>query len=120
MASQSPQVMDLTSLRAVLADLRARLLPSRFEKAQQPDPQTLQLGFRTLRGMIWLALSWKAEVPRLVEISAHEVSGLLAHDDILKPGQGCSCRGAKYNVPGSTQVGPGVLATHHHVVNAGK
>jgi hypothetical protein len=32
MASQSPQVMDLTSLRAVLADLRARLLPSRFEK----------------------------------------------------------------------------------------
>ncbi|MDB4625539.1 NFACT family protein, partial [Synechococcus sp. AH-551-E19] len=56
MASQSPQVMDLTSLRAVLADLRARLLPSRFEKAQQPDPQTLQLGFRTLRGMIWLEL----------------------------------------------------------------
>jgi predicted ribosome quality control (RQC) complex YloA/Tae2 family protein len=48
MVSQSPQVMDLTSLRAVLADLRARLLPSRFEKAQQPDPQTLQLGFRTL------------------------------------------------------------------------
>ena len=69
MASQSPQVMDLTSLRAVLADLRARLLPSRFEKAQQPDPQTLQLGFRTLRGMIWLELSWKAEVPRLVEIA---------------------------------------------------
>ena len=75
MASQSPQVMDLTSLRAVLADLRARLLPSRFEKAQQPDPQTLQLGFRTLRGMIWLELSWKAEVPRLVEISAPPKQG---------------------------------------------
>ena len=75
MASQSPQVMDLTSLRAVLVDLRARLLPSRFEKAQQPDPQTLQLGFRTLRGMIWLELSWKAEVPRLVEISAPPKQG---------------------------------------------
>ena len=75
MASQSPQVMDLTSLRAVLADLRARLLPSRFEKAQQPDPQTLQLGFRTLRGMIWLELSWKAEVPRLVEIAAPPKQG---------------------------------------------
>ena len=67
--------MDLTSLRAVLADLRARLLPSRFEKAQQPDPHTLQLGFRTLRGMIWLELSWKAEVPRLVEISAPPKQG---------------------------------------------
>ena len=75
MVSQSPQVMDLTSLRAVLADLRARLLPSRFEKAQQPDPQTLQLGFRTLRGMIWLELSWKAEVARLVEISAPPKQG---------------------------------------------
>ena len=75
MASQSPQVMDLTSLRAVLVDLRSRLLPSRFEKAQQPDPQTLQLGFRTLRGMIWLELSWKAEVPRLVEISAPPKQG---------------------------------------------
>ena len=75
MVSQSPQVMDLTSLRAVLADLRARLLPSRFEKAQQPDPQTLQLGFRTLRGMIWLELSWKAEVPRLVEIKAPPKQG---------------------------------------------
>jgi predicted ribosome quality control (RQC) complex YloA/Tae2 family protein len=67
--------MDLTSLRAVLVDLRSRLLPSRFEKAQQPDPQTLQLGFRTLRGMIWLELSWKAEVPRLVEISAPPKQG---------------------------------------------
>ncbi len=75
MTSQSPQVMDLTSLKAVLADLRARLLPSRFEKAQQPDPQTLQLGFRTLRGMIWLELSWKAEVPRLVEIQAPPKQG---------------------------------------------
>ena len=42
--------MDLTSLRAVLNDLKPQLLPSRFEKAQQPDGTTLQLGFRSLRG----------------------------------------------------------------------
>ena len=60
--------MDLTTLRAVLSDLRPRLLPSRFEKAQQPDPATLQLGFRTLKGMLWLELSWQADAPRLVQI----------------------------------------------------
>ena len=60
--------MDLSTLRAVLSDLRPKLLPSRFEKAQQPDPATLQLGFRTLQGMIWLELSWQADAPRLVQI----------------------------------------------------
>ena len=60
--------MDITSLKAVLADLRPRLLPSRFEISQQPDPNTLQLGFRTLEGLTWLELSWNAVAPRLVEI----------------------------------------------------
>ena len=55
--------MDLSTLRAVLSDLRPKLLPSRFQKAQQPDPATLQLGFRTLQGMIWLELSWQADAP---------------------------------------------------------
>ena len=62
--------MDLTTLRAVLNNLRAQLLPSRFEKAQQPDGATLQLGFRSLQGMIWLELSWQADAPRLVQIPA--------------------------------------------------
>ena len=62
--------MDLTSLRAVLNDLRPQVLPSRFEKAQQPDGATLQLGFRSLRGMIWLELSWQAEAARMVQVSA--------------------------------------------------
>ena len=68
MASSTLQVMDLTSLKAVLADLSSEMLPSRFEKAQQPDPHSLQLGFRTLKGMIWLELSWQAEAARLVRI----------------------------------------------------
>ena len=60
--------MDLTTLRAVLWDLRGRVLPSRFEKAQQPAPGTIQLGFRSLQGMVWLELSWQADSPRLTEV----------------------------------------------------
>ena len=71
----SLQQMDLTTLRAVLWDLRQRIVPSRFEKAQQPDPGTIQLGFRSLKGMIWLELSWQADAPRLVEVQAPPRSG---------------------------------------------
>ncbi|WP_370455545.1 NFACT family protein [Synechococcus sp. RSCCF101] len=60
--------MDLTSLRAVLSELRPALVPSRFEKAQQPDPHTLQLALRTLSGLRWLEISWLAEAPRLLLI----------------------------------------------------
>ncbi len=62
------QAMDVTSLRAVLAEMRAVLLPSRFEKAQQPDAHRLQLGLRSLQGSHWLELSWLAEAPRLLAI----------------------------------------------------
>ena len=67
-ASTSLQLMDLTTLRAMLWALRPKLVPSRFEKAQQPDPATIQLGCRSLKGMVWLELSWQAEAPRLVEV----------------------------------------------------
>ncbi len=70
MAKSTLQVMDLTSLRAVLGDLETQIIPSRFEKAQQPNQQSLQLGFRTLKGMIWLELSWQADAARLVQIPA--------------------------------------------------
>lgn len=75
MASATLQLMDLTALKAVLSDLRRKVLPSRFEKAQQPNPATLQLGFRTLRGMAWLELSWQADAPRLVQIPPPERTG---------------------------------------------
>lgn len=70
MAAQHLQAMDLTSLRAVLAELRPQLVPSRFEKAQQADGQTIHLGFRTLERRLWIELSWLAEAPRLLEIPA--------------------------------------------------
>ena len=57
--------MDLTTLRAVVAELGPQLVPSRFEKAQQPAGQRLQLGLRSLEGLHWLELSWLAEAPRL-------------------------------------------------------
>ena len=60
--------MDLTSLRAALAELRPELVPSRFEKAQQADGQGIQLALRHLEGVQWLELSWLAEAPRLLAI----------------------------------------------------
>ena len=70
MDPEALQVMDVTSLKAVVTDLRQIILPSRFEKAQQPEPGTIQIGLRTLRGLIWIEISWKAEAPRLVQISS--------------------------------------------------
>ena len=57
--------MDVTTLRAVLAEWRPLLLPSRFEKAQQASPQALQIGLLSLSGNHWLELSWQAEAARL-------------------------------------------------------
>ena len=69
MAPAALQAMDLTSLRAVLSELQPLLVPSRFEKAQQADSHTLQLGFRTLQQRLWLELSWLAEAPRCFAIA---------------------------------------------------
>ena len=59
------QAVDVTTLRAVLAEWSPLLLPSRFEKAQQASPQALQIGLRSLSGINWLELSWQAEAARL-------------------------------------------------------
>ncbi|MEB3170790.1 MAG: NFACT RNA binding domain-containing protein, partial [Synechococcaceae cyanobacterium] len=63
-AAMALQPMDVTSLKAVLAEWRPLLLPSRFEKAQQSDAHTLQLALRHLGGVQWLELSWQAEAAR--------------------------------------------------------
>ncbi len=60
------QMMDITSLKAVICDLRKTILPSRFEKAQQPESNTIQLGFRTLSGLFWLEASWDPDAPRII------------------------------------------------------
>ncbi len=62
------QIMDLTTLKAVVFELRQEIVPSRFENAQQIDSHTLQLGFRTLDQLAWIEISWLAESPRIVQI----------------------------------------------------
>ncbi len=63
------QIMDLTTLKAVVFELRQDIVPSRFENAQQIDSHTIQLGFRTLDKLAWIEISWFAESPRIVSIA---------------------------------------------------
>ena len=69
------QIMDLTTLKAVVFELKKDIVPSRFEKAQQIDSNTVQLGFRTLENLTWLEISWLAESPRIVEINPPKRNG---------------------------------------------
>ena len=62
------QIMDLTTLKAVVFELSQNIVPSRFENAQQIDSHTIQLGFRTLEKLTWIEISWLAESPRIVSI----------------------------------------------------
>ena len=62
------QIMDLTTLKAVVFELRQNIVPSRFESAQQIDSHTIQLGFRTLENLTWVEISWLPESPRIVQI----------------------------------------------------
>jgi predicted ribosome quality control (RQC) complex YloA/Tae2 family protein len=58
------QPQDTTALHGVISELRPELIPARFEKAQQPSPCALQLGFRTLHQRLWLELHWQADSAR--------------------------------------------------------
>ncbi len=62
------QIMDLTTLKAVVYELSQDIVPSRFENSQQIDSHTIQLGFRTLENLKWIEISWLAESPRIVQI----------------------------------------------------
>ena len=64
------QSMDITSIKAVLKELSELIVPSRFENAQQTEKSTVQLAFRTIKSLIWIELSWSAEMPRLVQINS--------------------------------------------------
>jgi predicted ribosome quality control (RQC) complex YloA/Tae2 family protein len=64
------QPQDTTCLKAVVDELQPVLLPARFEKAQQPNPHAVQLGFRTFTHRLWLELRWQADCPRFHSIPA--------------------------------------------------
>ncbi|WP_315856046.1 NFACT RNA binding domain-containing protein [Synechococcus lacustris] len=62
--TKAMQPQDTTCLKAVVTELQPLLLPARFEKAQQPCPGAVQLGFRTLSQRLWLELRWQADAAR--------------------------------------------------------
>ena len=43
-----PQVMDVTSIKSILHYLSNQILPSKFESAQQPEQNTIQICFRAI------------------------------------------------------------------------
>ena len=70
-----PQIMDITSIRYVLHDLLKSILPSKFETAQQSDPNTIQLSFRGVNSQTWLEVSWNGDSPRILRINKPEKIG---------------------------------------------
>ncbi|MDR9402977.1 MAG: NFACT RNA binding domain-containing protein [Halothece sp. Uz-M2-17] len=59
------QPVDLTTLRAVCAELRSVWLPARLEQVYQRDRASIALALRTLKGRDWLTLSWHPQAARL-------------------------------------------------------
>jgi len=59
------QPVDLTTLRAICAELRSHWLPARLEQVYQRDRHTLALGLRTLQHRGWLTVSWHPQAARL-------------------------------------------------------
>jgi len=70
-----PQIMDITSIRAILHYLSKIILPTKFETAQQPEPNTIQLCFRGVDSQTWLEVSWNGESPRILKINKPEKIG---------------------------------------------
>ena len=55
-----PQIMDITSIRSVLHYLTNNILPTKFETAQQPEPNTIQLCFRGVdSNMVRSFMEWR-------------------------------------------------------------
>lgn len=59
------QPVDLTTLRAVCAELRQGWLPARLEQVYQRDRATIALALRTLQGRDWLTISWHPQAARI-------------------------------------------------------
>ena len=83
---------DITTLKAVVFELKQHIVPSRFESAQQIDSHTVQLAFRTLENLTWLEISWLPESPRILQIPSPKRSvsytHLRAHETVLSRGLG--------------------------------
>ena len=70
-----PQIMDITSIKSVLHDLSEEVLPSRFETAQQPEPNIIQFCLRGINNQTWIEVSWNSDSPRILKINRPEKIG---------------------------------------------
>ena len=70
-----PQVMDITSIKSVLHSLAKDILPSKFETAQQPESNTIQLCLKGVDSLTWLEVSWHVDSPRIFKINNPEKIG---------------------------------------------
>jgi len=75
MQKSLPQIMDITSIKSVLHYLSKNILPTKFETAQQPEPNTIQLCFRGVDSQTWLEVSWNGDSPRILKINKPEKIG---------------------------------------------
>ncbi len=70
-----PQTMDITSIKAILHNLSNEILPSKFETAQQPEPNTIQIAFRGINNVNWIEVSWQGDCARIIKIDRPEKQG---------------------------------------------
>ncbi len=70
-----PQIMDITSIKSVLHDLSKEVLPSRFETAQQPEPNIIQFCLRGINSQTWIEVSWNSDSARILKINRPEKIG---------------------------------------------
>ncbi len=70
-----PQIMDITSIKSVLHDLSKEVLPSRFEIAQQPEPNIIQFCLRGINSQTWIEVSWDSDSARILKINRPEKIG---------------------------------------------
>ena len=69
------QTMDITSIKSVLHDLSEEVLPSRFETAQQPEPNIIQFCLRGINRQTWVEVSWDSDSARILKIKRPEKIG---------------------------------------------
>ena len=70
-----PQTMDITSIKAILHNLSNEILPSKFETAQQPEPSTIQIGFRGINNINWIEVCWQGDCARIIKIDRPDKQG---------------------------------------------
>ena len=61
--------------KSVLHDLSEEVLPSRFETAQQPEPNIIQFCLRGINSQTWIEVSWDSDSARILKINRPEKIG---------------------------------------------